>query len=761
MKSILKSAFSRQHLTCAVAALALVGSQSTAQTQITSVEFDSATQQVTLHWLDAGGTYSIQASDDLAWDSMDVDVIELSEGDQTPMGDELRFVFTDANATGSSRFWRVVAEENARDTALAKIAAYAEDSSNPAPTLQDYMDAGVIGVRGTTLLNRVNAAVAVVMNRELADETAEIQALAAPPIAITKISNYALQSSGPVPTVQDYADAGVTGVTTATLAAVNSVVEALTARVEADTVAEIQALATPAIALAKIAAYAEDDTLNPAPTVQDYADAGVTGVTTGNLADVNTAVAAVTGEQADETAEVQALVAQAIALTKIAAYARSSLSPVPTLQDYTDAGVTGVTAANLEGVNVAIVAVEEMDADTTAEIQALVDTHLAAITRIADYADDSSNPAPTREDYANASVTGVGVAILADINAIIAARNRGQADTRAEIQALVDLHTTALARIAAYAHTISNPTPTLQDYTNARVTGVTSASLSRVNLAVARVIGVEADTRAEIQVLATRGIALFRIANYALSNSNPAPRLQDYADAGVTGGSAVKLSHWNRAVDALAASSNADTTAEVQAVVDAAVIDLSGNTGFQGLLIRPVKVKIDDNNNTRTFYYWDRSGNGNADGDLVNHNVLDNLFNNNSDTRNTESMREATVSVNGESLTLRLPTYNGPDKRLASNNTFSGTSVDSPTENQTHYKGLLAIWDAHNGSGTGKNLNGVPTGWFSGQYWSATPTTVLGINTLGEHAALNFTTGRVIRAIDSSNNFAAALEVID
>ena len=33
-----------------------------------------------------------------------------------------------------------------KEIAIDKIAAYAESASNPAPTVQDYMDAGVIGI---------------------------------------------------------------------------------------------------------------------------------------------------------------------------------------------------------------------------------------------------------------------------------------------------------------------------------------------------------------------------------------------------------------------------------------------------------------------------------------------------------------------------------------------------------------------------------------------------------------------------------------
>ena len=141
----------------------------------------------------------------------------------------------------------------------------------------------------------------------------------------------------------------------------------------------------------------------------------------------------------------------------------------------------------------------------------------------------------------------------------------------------------ALDKIASYADQNSNPAPTLQDYIDARVVGVEGDTLlNRVNAAVDAVTGEQADETSEVQTLAALPIALARIAEYALDSSNPRPTLQDYADAGVTGGTTVKLQFWNAAVDALAVKAQADTTAEVQAVVDAAVVDLSSLPGWGG-----------------------------------------------------------------------------------------------------------------------------------------------------------------------------------
>ena len=63
---------------------------------------------------------------------------------------------------------------------------------------------------------------------------------------------------------------------------------------------------------------------------------------------------------------------KAAALVKIAAYATDNTSAAPSLEDYTAAGVTGVTTSNLAAVNSAIDALDGADVDTTAEVQAVV-----------------------------------------------------------------------------------------------------------------------------------------------------------------------------------------------------------------------------------------------------------------------------------------------------------------------------------------------------------------------------------------------------
>jgi surface protein len=71
------------------------------------------------------------------------------------------------------------------------------------------------------------------------------------------------------------------------------------------------------IAIAKITAYAKDGTA--VPTLQDYLDAGVTGITEANLADINEIVSNLTPEEVDTQAEIQEIlnnIGVAVILTK-------------------------------------------------------------------------------------------------------------------------------------------------------------------------------------------------------------------------------------------------------------------------------------------------------------------------------------------------------------------------------------------------------------------------------------------------------------
>ena len=205
-----------------------------------------------------------------------------------------------------------------------------------------------------------------------------------------------------------------------------------------------------------------------------------------------------------------------------------------------------------------------------------------------------------------------------------------------------------------------------------------------------------------------------------------------------------------------------------------ATIDL----GDYGKLIAPVHV---DGN---WYYAWDMNGDGehnsakdttgklnysgteaNAAGsgyqyDHMTHDVLDGIFkfasdfstqnpDPESDTDNTYRFAEI------DGVWLALPTIGDGSEYLFDWSYKPSTAVDNNPvgENNPAYDDLLAIWDAHNGSGTETAVNGTPAGWLYELYWSATPSTE------GEHTLLNSGAGSV-NPYPEHGRYYAAVQVL-
>jgi len=149
------------------------------------------------------------------------------------------------------------------------------------------------------------------------------------------------------------------------------------------------------------------------------------------------------------------------------------------------------------------------------------------------------------------------------------------------------------------------------------------------------------------------------------------------------------------------------------------VIDL----GTYGQLIHGVQV--DDG---KWYYYWDANKDG-VTNDNLSHNYLDGIFTYASDFTTTNPGSNTTdvyrfAEING--VQLALPTEGaawtgtgyepGTTVGTASPDQADGSNAFNPT-----YDDLLAVWDAYKGTGSGTGDSGVPPGWTSGTYWSATP----------------------------------------
>jgi hypothetical protein len=116
---------------------------------------------------------------------------------------------------------------------------------------------------------------------------------------------------------------------------------------------------------------------------------------------------------------------------------------VPTLNDYTQNNITGVHAENLNIVNAVVASAPHADSNTVPEIQVLVDVNVAAISKISDWAGDSSNTAnaPTLSDYEAAGVVGLTTAHknIELSNLAISLKSQRATDTASEIQAVIDV----------------------------------------------------------------------------------------------------------------------------------------------------------------------------------------------------------------------------------------------------------------------------------------------------------------------------------
>ncbi|MCW5653674.1 cadherin repeat domain-containing protein [Hydrogenophaga sp.] len=152
------------------------------------------------------------------------------------------------------------------------------------------------------------------------------------------------------------------------------------------------------------------------------------------------------------------------------------------------------------------------------------------------------------------------------------------------------------------------------------------------------------------------------------------------------------------------------------------VIDL----GELGQLIKGVQVE------GKWYYVLDVNRDGaHGVGDSTTHDALDAVFRYNA-AGQVETEANAVGLVGDTDDTFRYATLGGlrlalptqgvnvtmPNRGWAN---LAGTAVASAQTTNSRYDDLLAIWDAYNGNGQDvTNVAGVPAGWLTSAYWSAT-----------------------------------------
>jgi hypothetical protein len=175
-------------------------------------------------------------------------------------------------------------------------------------------------------------------------------------------------------------------------------------------------------------------------------------------------------------------VANALAIIRDAAQNNTATSDTPAASVYADAGVTGVGASNLGAVNSALNSgpINGAAADTTAEVQAIVNAYQAILNSADGTAGNTTTPL-TFEQYAAIGVTlpsgpalggGSGLHLLNDV---VDGKPMTGVDTVTELQALVNAaHHVELAAGGSAADIAAL---TLEDLQVLGVTGVTADNL--------------------------------------------------------------------------------------------------------------------------------------------------------------------------------------------------------------------------------------------------------------------------------------------
>ena len=204
--------------------------------------------------------------------------------------------------------------------------------------------------QGISNVSGVNSVIAQ-LSAAASDSQAEVQAVVDAYLLVAASAN-GLADGGASLGAADYASLGLGAINTSDeVSLMNDVLDAKSAS-GVDTYAELAAIAT---AVSGVIAETNGTNASPSLTVADFALLGISGVTESNLAQVIAALRASSG--IDTISELRATVASAVAAAKAAAisvislYDGTSGTSVPTLADYANAEVSGVTSLNIGSIN--------------------------------------------------------------------------------------------------------------------------------------------------------------------------------------------------------------------------------------------------------------------------------------------------------------------------------------------------------------------------------------------------------------------------
>ncbi|MDR9834753.1 beta strand repeat-containing protein [Herbaspirillum huttiense] len=410
------------------------------------------------------------------------------------------------------------------------------------PTSMAATDLAALGVMPATASNAAAAAVLSAVSAQAAsavDSLAEVQALATQAIkAQAKISAYADDASKPVPGAADYLAIGLVKadgsalVGSDNLGAVNTTLasKAITAALAGDP-AKLKGIvdAYAHIVAASLAGGA-------APSLEDYAAIGLSGLNLQNKGLLDGALSRLGADKVKDQSQLQKAADAVVKITALAdASANTDGSQLPTAADYAALGLNlghSSAAADPDGSGAALLgsvidAMPLSGLNSLDKLQALMD----AVNKLMDSA--ARLPGAAAPGVADLQLLGMDMSSRspAQQGAILAAigtsgTDGSQIKSLAALSALAQKAVDALAKISAYAQDNTGATlgvPTADDYTAMGVYGVTSSSVAAINAALATttVDGARASTQPLVQGIASAYLKILAAADGARATPDP------------------------------------------------------------------------------------------------------------------------------------------------------------------------------------------------------------------------------------------------
>ena len=464
------------------------------------------------------------------------------------------------------------------------------------PTLQHYLNAGVVGATSSNWRALNDALATAVVDGNRISTCANLQTVVDGYLALIGLADgFGNTPSEDAPSASAYSNIGVSGVTASDTHHLSLLADVIDRKTYADidTVYEVQALADNVDELLDTAAG--DNAL----TLSQLQALGFTNVSANQLADVKQALqdTADDGSEVDTYAELSSVITNKLAsiqqaLQTIATYAQVNTQSAPNMpqgtapsvSDYANAGVKGVTAFNLDAINDALTtaSVTEASVNTTLEVQALVDAYRLVINA-ADGAATAGVTTPTAAQYNLLGLTGLDPSLNTSaprtslLSEVIDRKTFSDVNTIAQLQALLN----SVINVMNAAKGVSGLS--LGQLQGLGITGVTDDNFALVmrTLSATQDDGSEVDTFSELQDLISTAVtqsadALQVIQNYADNNTNAStsvgtpPTLLDYQQAGVVGVTAAQVDALNSALATPAVNAaRVNSIGNLQDVVDA------------------------------------------------------------------------------------------------------------------------------------------------------------------------------------------------